>query len=197
MLGDAPIRENFPFRFINRQCRISLRPRHAGGNFNRKASVAEGIPDTLLACSWRLEGLQWTRPLGWDSNWGMLGISRGSGNQPVVSSMGWWVSVRTGPVEPSGGSVVTELADGRHMPTLPSSSLIEHLLPWLKDLEWGTWTGEACDSSVTIPHSCLMAWNTDRCKDHTFHDIWIGHRPVHSTSRECDEPAMLYPLADT
>ena len=33
------------------------------------------------------------------------------------------------------------------MPTVPSSSLIEHLLPWLMNLEEGTKIVEVCDST--------------------------------------------------
>ena len=33
------------------------------------------------------------------------------------------------------------------MPTVPSSSLTEHLLPWLMDLEQGTQIVEVCDST--------------------------------------------------
>ena len=33
------------------------------------------------------------------------------------------------------------------MPTVPSSSLTEHLLPWLLDLEQGTQIVEVCDST--------------------------------------------------
>ena len=36
-----------------------------GCNVDRKASDAASIPDTLHACSWRLDILWWIRPRGW------------------------------------------------------------------------------------------------------------------------------------
>ena len=44
--------------------------------------------------------------------------------------------------------MVTELVVGMHMPTVPSSSLTEHLLPWLTDLERGTQLVEVYDSTL-------------------------------------------------
>ena len=41
--------------------------------------------------------------------------------------------------------MVTELVVGMRMPTVPSSSLTEHLLPWLIDLKQGTQIVEVCD----------------------------------------------------
>ena len=43
--------------------------------------------------------------------------------------------------------MVTELVVGMRMPTVPSSSLTEHLLPWLMDLERGIQIVEVCDST--------------------------------------------------
>ena len=44
--------------------------------------------------------------------------------------------------------VVAELVVGMRMPTVPSSSLTEHLLPWQMDLERGTQIVEVCDSTL-------------------------------------------------
>ena len=62
-------------------------------------------------------------------------IHKSSGNQIAWASMGQWGSVLTGPVGPSRAPVVTELVVGMRMPTVHSSSLTEHLLPWLMGLE--------------------------------------------------------------
>ena len=43
--------------------------------------------------------------------------------------------------------MATELVVGMHMPTVPSSSLTEHLLPWLMDLERVAQIVEVCDST--------------------------------------------------
>ena len=43
--------------------------------------------------------------------------------------------------------MVTELVMDMRMPTVPSSSLTEHLLPRLMDLEQGTQIVEVCDST--------------------------------------------------
>ena len=58
-------------------------------------------------------------------------------------------TIRTGPAGPSRAPVATELVVGMCMPTLPSSSLTEHLLPWLMDLERGTQILEVCDSTLS------------------------------------------------
>ena len=44
--------------------------------------------------------------------------------------------------------MVTELVVAMRMPTVLSSSLTEHLLPWLMDLEQGTQIVEVCDSTL-------------------------------------------------
>ena len=43
--------------------------------------------------------------------------------------------------------MVTELVVGMRMPTVPSSSLTEHLLPWLMDLKQRTQIVDVCDST--------------------------------------------------
>ena len=44
--------------------------------------------------------------------------------------------------------MVTDLVMGMCMPTVPSSSLTEHLLPWLMDVKQGTQIVEVCDSTL-------------------------------------------------
>ena len=56
-----------------------------------------------------------------------------------------WGLVRTGPIGPSWAPMATELVVGIRIPTVPSSSLTEHLLPWLIDLEQWTQIVEVCD----------------------------------------------------
>ena len=56
--------------------------------------------------------------------------------------------VRTGLIGPSRAPMVIELVVGMRMPTVPSSSLTEHLLPWLMVLERGTQIVEVCDSTL-------------------------------------------------
>jgi len=73
----TPISEDPPLGLIDRQSRLSLGSTDTWGNIDRKASAAEGILDTLQVCSWRLDGLQWIWPWGWDSNPGILGILSG------------------------------------------------------------------------------------------------------------------------
>ena len=73
----TPSSEDSPFGLLDRQSRLSLGSTDTGGNVDQKASAAEGSPDTLHACSWRLDGSRCICPLGWDSNRGMLGIRSG------------------------------------------------------------------------------------------------------------------------
>ena len=56
LLYVTPRSEDPPLGLIDRQSRLSLGSTDMAGNINRKASGAEGIPDTLHACSWRLDG---------------------------------------------------------------------------------------------------------------------------------------------
>jgi len=64
----TPISEDPPLGLIDRQSRLLLGSTDTWGNVDRKASAAEGIPDTLRVCSWRLDGSRWIWPRGWDSN---------------------------------------------------------------------------------------------------------------------------------
>ena len=153
VLHVTPSSEDSPFGLIGRQSRLLLGSTDPGGNVDRKASAAESIPDTLHMCSWRLDGSRCIWPQGWDSNRAFW-VSR---VEIVPTSLRveetWlpgasvvqWGSVHTGPVGLSRAPVVTELVVGMCMPTVPSCSLTEHLLPWL--LERGTQIGEACDST--------------------------------------------------
>ena len=92
----TPSSEDPPLGLINRQSRLSLGSTDMGGNVYRTVSVAEGIPDTLHVCSWRLDISRWIWPQGWDSNRGMLGVRSGdctnipnsSGNQIASGQYG-------------------------------------------------------------------------------------------------------------
>ena len=55
----TPSSEDPPLGLVDRQSRLSLESTDTGGKVDRKASAAEGIPDTLHACSWRLDGSRW------------------------------------------------------------------------------------------------------------------------------------------
>ena len=55
----TPSSEDPPLGLIDCQSRLSLGSTDMGGNVDRMVSVAEGIPDTLHACSWRLDGSRW------------------------------------------------------------------------------------------------------------------------------------------
>ena len=54
-----PRSEDPPLGLIDRQSRLSLGSTDMGGNVERKVSVAEGIPDALHVCSWRLDVSRW------------------------------------------------------------------------------------------------------------------------------------------
>ena len=55
----TPRSEDPPLGLIDRQSRLSLGSTDIGGNIDRKVSAAEGIPDTLHACSWGLDVSRW------------------------------------------------------------------------------------------------------------------------------------------
>ena len=57
MLYVTPSSEDPPLGLIDRQSRRSLGSTDTGGNVDRKVSAAEGIPDTIHVCSWRLDYL--------------------------------------------------------------------------------------------------------------------------------------------
>ena len=70
------------------------------------------------------------------------------GTRSPGASVGHRGSVHTSTVGPSRAPVVTDLVVAMRMSTVHSSSLTEHLLPWLMDLEQGTQTVEVCDSTL-------------------------------------------------
>ena len=96
--------------------------------------------------------------------------------------------------------MVTELVVGMRMPTVSSSSLIEHLLPWMMDLKQGTQIVEVCDSTSLqtsnngIPQS--RARKTGGCRDYIVPDIWEG-RDRSSITRGCVVPVVLFGWPDT
>ena len=55
----TPSSEDPLLGLIDRQSRLSLGSTDAGGNVDRMVSAAEGIPDTLHVCSWRLDESRW------------------------------------------------------------------------------------------------------------------------------------------
>ena len=55
----TPSSEDPPLGLIDRQSRLSLGSTDTGGNIDRMVSAAEGIPDTLPVCSWRLDVSRW------------------------------------------------------------------------------------------------------------------------------------------
>ena len=71
--------------------------------------------------------------------------------------------------------MVTELVVAMRMLTMHSSSLTEHLLPWLMDLEQGTQIVEVCDSTLL---------QTD--------PIMGFHIPVSVLGRQIDVETILY-----
>ena len=55
----TPSSEDPPLGLIDRQSRLSLGSTDTGGNVDQKVYAAEGILDTLHACSWRLDISRW------------------------------------------------------------------------------------------------------------------------------------------
>ena len=103
--------------------------------------------------------------------------------------------------------MVTELVVGMHLPTVPSSSLIEHLLPWLMDLEQGTQIVEVCDSTslqtdpitgFPIPESVLgRQMDVETILYLTSGKGVTGCLQGCSISRGCVVPRVLFGLPDT
>ena len=179
--------EDPPVGLIDRQSRLSLGSTDMGGNVDRKVSAAEGITDTLHACSWRLDVSRWIWPQGW--NRGMWGIRSGdctnipksSGNQIAWGQCGamrisshwscWAFSSTRGNRAGCGYAYAynafqlidrasTAMADGSGTGDTNSGSLWFHLV--------------ANRSNNGIPHSRVSARKTDGCGDHSVPDIWEG-----------------------
>ena len=103
--------------------------------------------------------------------------------------------------------MVTELVVGMRMPTVPSSSLTEHLLPWLMDQEQGTQIVEVYDSTslqtdpilgFPIPVSVLgrqMDVETILCL--TYGKGVTECLQGRSISRGCVVPGILFGWPDT
>ena len=79
--------------------------------------------------------------------------------------------------------MVTELVVRMRMrmPTVSSSSLAEHLVPWLMDLEQGTQIVEVC-GSTSLHTDPIMGFPISESVlgrqmgvDHSVADIWAGH----------------------
>ena len=97
--------------------------------------------------------------------------------------------------------MVTELVGAMRMPIVYSSSLTEHLLPWLMDLEQGTQKVEVCDSTL-LQTDPIMGFPIPQMDVETILYLTSGKGVTEclqgrSISRGCVVPGVLIVWSDT